>query len=352
METVDGCTAGGIPIRFPRNFGRYSYVRTLSSGSSCVCIEAENCATRDRYACKVVSRVVLTEAGEFGYFEQELRVHQFLNHQNIVKVHDVIFQPDLVFVIMDLCERDLLAFIVEHPGAYPSVYRPIVVQVLRALDYLHKRGIAHRDIKPDNVLLTSTNQAKLADFGCCEVTTFGGEPKASGTVFYAAPEIFVNPTAVGMKADIWSFGVLLFTMFSGHLPWQDGEKEMLIDQIVNRRFSTAFVMPRDVKSLFDKCTAFDPANRPTAAELLEDPWLLNAPVEKPQLISSHGSASFSQITGFTHDVAVRRSSVASPPQNGRKRMSVRVTSAQSMSIRAAASHAGADGFHFGPNNEV
>jgi serine/threonine protein kinase len=253
---------------------------------------------------------------------------------------------------MDLCQRDLLAFIVEHPSAYPSVHRPIIIQVLRALDYLHKRGIAHRDINPDNVLLTSTGQAKLADFGCCDVTTFGGEPKASGTVFYAAPEIFVNPTAVGVKADIWSFGVLLFTLFSGHLPWQDGEKEMLIDQIVNRRFSTAFVMPRDVKPMFEKCTLFDPAKRPTAAELLEDSWLLSGPVERLQLGSSHGTASFSQITGFTHDVAVRRSSVAAPRQNarGRKRTgSVHVAVPQSLSLRAVAS---IDGFHFGPNSEV
>jgi serine/threonine protein kinase len=114
-------------------------------------------------------------------------------------------------------------------------------------------------------------------------------------------------------------------------------------------------MPRDIKPMFEKCTLFDPAKRPTAAELLEDPWLLSGPVQKPQLGSSHGSASFSQITGFTHDVAVRKSSVADPPQKGRGRTrigSARVTVPQSRSLRAVASHGSIDGFHFGPNNEI
>jgi serine/threonine protein kinase len=346
MKMIEGSTAGGISIRFPRTFGRYSYIRTLSSGASCVAIEVENCGTRDRYACKVVSRVVLTESGQFRHFEQELRVHQFLNHPNIVKIHDVIYDPDLVFVVMDLCERDLLGFIGEPPGAYPSVYRPIFVQILRALEYLHKRGIIHRDIKPDNVLLTATNQAKLADFGLCEVIGLGNERKTGGTVLYAAPEIFSNPGAVGVKVDIWSLGILIYTACSGRLPWPDVEGQELIDHIVHRRFSKTIVVPRDVRPLFDKCTALEPNGRPSATELLQDPWLDSGQVQRLQLLSSHGSASFTQITGFTHSPTPRRNA---PNAKDPKKALARQSFPLARGISLCQSQAAFAEFQFGPN---
>jgi serine/threonine protein kinase len=346
-------TAGGIPLEFPKVIGRYTYVRTLGSGSSCVAVEVINCSTDEHLACKVVSRVALTEAGEFGYFEQELRVHEFLNHPNIVKIHEVLFQPDLVFVILDLCAGgDLLAFIIDHPGAYPTVYRPMIIQILRALDYLHSRGIAHRDIKPDNILLTSTNEIKIADFGCCEVTTFGAEPKASGTVYYAAPEIFLDSPTVGIKSDIWSFGVLLFTMFSGHLPWQDGDKDAIVEQIVHRKFSSAFVMPRDLRNIFDQCTRLDPKTRPTAAELLQDSWLQMEPAKRQcSGTSSQILSSTSSLQGFVpvKPVARRVSVVESGPAEKKKRLkhqSLRIK------VRPVTSAPTIQSFQFGPNKEV
>jgi serine/threonine protein kinase len=273
-DVVVELTAANLRLEIPKFIQHYTYVRTISNGASSVVVEVVHSVTNEHLACKVVSRASLTASGDFTYFEQELRVHEFLRHPSIIRVHEVIFQPDLVFVFLDLCTGgDLLGFIVDHPNSFAQVYRPYIIQILQALDYLHSRGIAHRDIKPENILLTSSGDAKLADFGCCEVTTFSGEPRVSGTVFYAAPEIFLRPTNSGMKCDIWSFGILLFTMFSGHLPWRDGDHDAMVEQITHRSFSNAYRLPREVARMFDQCTQFDPMERPTAAELLKDPWL-------------------------------------------------------------------------------
>jgi serine/threonine protein kinase len=233
------------------------------------------------FACKVVSRAALTSTGDFASFEQEVRVHEFLHHPNILRIHQIIFKPALVFVILDLCTGgDLLSYILEHPGIYPSTVRPWLIQILSALEYLHLRGIAHRDVKPDNILITSTGDVKLADFGCCEEIAHNAEPRASGTICYAAPEIFLKTSRVGVKADIWSFGILLYTLFSGRWPWMDGDDADIIAQITHRKFSQKYVIPRDIVPLFEKCTALDPNVRLSATELLQDPWLQKEPPRK------------------------------------------------------------------------
>jgi MAP/microtubule affinity-regulating kinase len=345
--TVCECTAGGIPLEFPMIIGRYTYVRTLGSGSSCVVVEVTHCNTHEHFACKVVSRIALTEAGEFGFFEQELRVHAFLNHPNIVQIHEVIFDPNLVFVILDLCSGgDLLSFIQSHQKAYPSTYRPLIIQLFSALDYLHSRGIAHRDIKPENILLTSSHQLKLADFGCCEVTSFGNEPNASGTVFYAAPEIFLKTGGVGVKSDIWSCGVLLYTMFSGHLPWKDGDTDEIVDQIVHLQFSSAFAVPREAKPIFDKCTRLDPRERPTASELLQDEWLQKEPHNSAH---SHRSRRHSDTLEFCESGAMRKVVLLSRAQNGKRPQRTKQCRGK---LGHSLSQPYGNSFHFGPNLEV
>jgi serine/threonine protein kinase len=279
--TISEATAAGFPVEIPLIIGRYAYVKTLSTGATSVCVEVTNRVTHETLACKVVSRLSLTKSGEFSSFEQELRVHEFLSHPSIVKVHEVIYRPDLVFVFLDLCSGgDLLSYRLDHPNLAPSGVRLWLIQILRALDYLHCRGIAHRDVKPDNVLITASNDVKLADFGCCEVTTLNAEPKASGTIYYAAPEIFLKTSRVGVKADIWSFGVMLYVLFSGRWPWLDGDREFIIEQITHRKFYQVYVVPRDVVPLFEICTALNPEDRPTAAQLLLDPWLAGEPVKR------------------------------------------------------------------------
>jgi serine/threonine protein kinase len=222
----------------------------------------------------VVSRDDLTQSGAFKAFEQELRVHELLSHPNIVRIHEIIFRKDLIYVFMDLCTKgDLLNFVIDHTGPIMQVFRPIIFQILQAVQYLHARGIAHRDLKPDNVLLTSNLVAKLADFGCCEVQSLAREGRASGTLYYAAPEVFLAPETAGTKADIWSFGIMLFTIFSGHLPFMAGDNQFLFDQITQRKFASMDLIPPDVLAVFDQCTALDPSERPTADELLAMPWI-------------------------------------------------------------------------------
>jgi carbon catabolite-derepressing protein kinase len=272
--TIQESTFGGAQLDIPVKVGHYQYVRTLGSGAWSVVVEVVHIGTERHLACKVVSRVHLTENHEFSLFEQELRLQEWLRHPSIVQIHEVIFTPDLVYVFLDLCAGgDFLTFIVDHPDIPPGQTRGMLIEILEGLQYIHSRGIIHRDIKAENILLTDDGHAKIGDFGLSEVESAPNPPKSSGTIFYAAPEVFLRPHSVTTKADIWSFGILLFVLVSRKLPLHDGDDGELMKQIVTRSFTGMHMLSRDHKVLFDACTQLDPSARPSAEQLLDFPWL-------------------------------------------------------------------------------
>jgi serine/threonine protein kinase len=281
--TIDEATFAGAHLEIPSTIGNWKYVRKLGCGAWSAVIEVVNADTGEHLACKVVSRADLTASGDFRLFEQELRVQQFLHHPNIVGIRDVVYKPDLVFVFLDLCTGgDLLTYLMKQSKLPPSEIREIGCHILEALTYIHARGITHRDIKPDNIFLTDTGTAKVGDFGLSEVESRRSTAKQSGTLIYAAPEIFTQSDSVTTKVDIWAFGIMLYTHSTGRIPWTDEDNEHLMDQIVQRAFQSTFLLPREILGVFEKCTQLDPAARPSAAQLLALPFFQGeAPQVKP-----------------------------------------------------------------------
>jgi serine/threonine protein kinase len=114
---------------------------------------------------------------------------------------------------------------------------------------------------------------KVADFGLSEDLSLPSERHSAGTMVYAAPEIYTCSERVTAKADIWSFGILIFAMFTGRIPWEEGSESDVQKQILNCSLRCKSLLPRDALALFEACVQLDPAARPTARELLETSWL-------------------------------------------------------------------------------
>ena len=265
----------GLELDIPRTFGRYSYFKTLGCGASSAVVEAIHTTTGFHYAVKIVSRTHLNETGEFQSFEQELRIHETLNHPNVVKIHDVIYQPLLIFVVLDLCGGgDLLSYVINHPQSHPAVHKRILFQVLSALAYIHGRGIAHRDIKPDNILLTKTGHVRLTDFGLSAKTERYADPLVSlledandlitgdepvdgedggkrprdrraalcstvGTPDYIAPEVLLKQP-YDKRVDFWSFGAIMYEMLFGAPPFMASTARATAINIIKWRVSLRF----------------------------------------------------------------------------------------------------------------
>ena len=271
------CTDLGYELCIDRSIGKYEFVAPIATGSSCVVVRVRDPKTSETFACKIVSRTDLANRGVILPFEQELRIMESVHHPHLVGALDVIYGEEYIYVIMEECPNgDLLTAVCDDQMRVRLNIRRIFFQVASAVAYLHAKDISHLDIKPDNVLLDKDQNAKLTDFGCCRVRSSMVRFNNVGTLYYSAPEVFEDAIEDSHKCDIWSLGVLLFTISSGKFPWAEGEDEDVIRQI--KRVEVIFPADIDPRAsgVILRCMAKDPKNRPTISELLADPWFMKA----------------------------------------------------------------------------
>jgi serine/threonine protein kinase len=272
---ISESTELGVLIEIPRQFGNYTYVRTIGSASSSVVVLVVD-NFRHRFAAKVVKREFLASSSNLEYFEREIRLLQFLDHPNIVPLHDIIYQKENIIVIMELCEHGDLFTELARAGALPiRRVRTYSYQLLKALQCLHERGLAHRDLKLENVLVFSDSVIKLADLGLSRPAPRDGlMTTICGSIHYMAPEILQAIPYDGMKADIWSFGIIVFAMCLNQLPWTSRNEVGLIREIVEGIVICPPHMLKEVMEIVVWCTKKNPKERPTPADLLSLPWFV------------------------------------------------------------------------------
>ena len=268
-------TCSGTLLEIPWTFSGYRILRTIGTGFSTVVLLVEHESDHKKYAAKATRR-----EGNIAALERELRLIGTVKHPNIVPTHEVIYDTDFIFVIMEFCRcGDLLSKIIRQSKLEIRELQTIFRGVVEALDYLHHHGWAHRDIKPENVLLGDNNEALLTDFGLArESRTDVLMMTRCGTICYLAPEIILNEPYDGKKSDIWALGVMLYAMATGNIPWQSGNELLMPNMIVSQRITPPPGLLPDVAELITACTEPDPERRPTADDLLRHPWVAAADV--------------------------------------------------------------------------
>jgi carbon catabolite-derepressing protein kinase len=259
----------------PTSFGNYEFVRIIGSGSFSVALLANDRSKNTQYACKVVSRTSLIQGGTFHRFEQEIRLLEMLHHPNIVPIVEVIYDAQMIYVIMEYCSGgELFQYLVDHGRLRDSELRRMFSTIVCAVAHLHSRGIAHRDLKPENILLTARLVPKIGDLGLCRqisgdalMTTPCGSPQ------YAAPEVLAGKGYDGRASDVWSLGVVLYVMATATMPWRSASHAGLLQEIGTAKFSVPGFVPPLLRDLIRKMIVVDPANRVTIEEVGMDPWL-------------------------------------------------------------------------------
>lgn len=288
-------------LHIPTHFHDYRYIRTIGTGTSSVVVLVTNEINNKLYACKVVSRKELEISGNLKRFEQETRVHSFLQHPNILEIIEIIYEKDLIFIITEYCQcGELFLYIITHPDISEETTQKFFVQILRAVVFLHERLISHRDLKPENILLDSNMNIKLADFGFCMQTKSHNMLLSTpcGSPFYAAPEIVAGQMYDGKKADVWSLGVVLYTMATASLPWTSTVEEELYHQISHGIFQIPSCVSKECREVILACMQVDPNKRPIASQISNFKYVSNYFYQKTRRLScpeSKGIASKSAI---------------------------------------------------------
>src|ERR671933_1914662 len=209
--------------------GRYRAERRLGSGGMAEVWCAEDDVLGRRVALKLLGGRFAEDPEFRERFRREARAAAGLAHPNIVGIFDRGEWDGTPYIAMELVEGRTLKDLVRERGPLPpEVAVNLTIQVLRALGYAHRRGIVHRDVKPQNVILDHEGQAKVADFGIArsgasEMTETG---TILGTVQYASPEQ-AQGQPVSPRSDLYSAGIVLYEMLTGRVPF-DGESAVAV----------------------------------------------------------------------------------------------------------------------------
>ena len=211
--------------------GRYELIEKIGEGGMAIVYKGKD-RLLNRFVAIKILRPEFTKDEQFiQNFIKESQSAAGLTHPNIVGVYDVGQEGNIHYIVMELLEGKVLSDLIREKGKldYKEAIS-IVIQVARALSLAHKNQIVHRDVKPHNIVITDNGTAKLADFGIAKAvsaaTIVGGNQKILGSVHYFSPEQ-ARGSYVDERSDIYSLGIVLYEMLTGHVPF-DGDNPVSI----------------------------------------------------------------------------------------------------------------------------
>jgi len=261
---------------------KYNLSRVLGNGTSAVVRQATRLAApRVEVAVKIIRKKGLDSQAS-AKIASELKAWRQLYHPSIVRLFEVYDTPMSYAMVCELCEAgDLLEHINETGYFQEEEAKPLARQILEGVAHCHKLGVVHRDLKLENILIHADGTAKLADFG------FAGFFDVTGRTFlqewcgsppYAAPEIFLGRPYIGPEVDVWSFGVVLYAICTGALPFRTSNMDDLSSSVVEGRLEKPFFMSAECFRLLGCIMRVDASKRYTISDILADTWM-SAPKE-------------------------------------------------------------------------
>ncbi|KAL0080988.1 kinase-like domain-containing protein, partial [Phycomyces blakesleeanus] len=258
--------------------GRYEQKHMLGKGNFGEVWLAVEKSTKKQVAVKVLKKKNFKTEDQIKHAQNEMEICKgfvkSLGHKNIVKVYEVDSDSDYIYIVMECVKGGELFDKIKKYGRIKEIdVQKWFRQLIEAMEYIHKNGIVHRDLKPENVLLDEFNNIRVCDFG------FGKKCKElelleiyCGSPYYAAPEMVSSTPYRGPPADMWSCGVMLFAMLTGHLPFHSSNPSELFRKIRTGPYSLPRYVSAEASQLIAMLLVKDPDARMTANECLGHPW--------------------------------------------------------------------------------
>ncbi|XP_016464976.1 mitogen-activated protein kinase kinase kinase NPK1-like [Nicotiana tabacum] len=226
--------------------------------------------------------------------EEEVKLLKNLSHPHIVRYLGTVREEDTLNILLEFVPGGSISSLLGKFGSFPEpVIRTYTKQLLLGLDYLHKNGIMHRDIKGANILVDNKGCIKLADFGASkkvvELATISGAKSMKGTPYWMAPEV-IRQTGHSFSADIWSVGCTVIEMTTGKPPWSQQYQEVAALFYIGTTKAHPPIpehLSVEAKDFLLKCLQKEPELRLSASELLQHPFVTG----EAQLSSPDGSSS-------------------------------------------------------------
>uniref|UniRef100_A0A8C2KUZ4 non-specific serine/threonine protein kinase n=1 Tax=Cyprinus carpio TaxID=7962 RepID=A0A8C2KUZ4_CYPCA len=247
------------------HIGNYRLLKTIGKGNFAKVKLARHILTGREVAIKIIDKTQL-------------------NPTSLQKLFEVIETEKTLYLVMEYASGgEVFDYLVSHGRMKEKDARAKFRQIVSAVHYCHQKNIVHRDLKAENLLLDADSNIKIADFGFSnefklgsKLDTFCGSPP------YAAPELFQGKKYDGPEVDIWSLGVILYTLVSGSLPFDGQNLKELRERVLRGKYRVPFYMSTDCESILRRFLVLNPTKRCTLEQIMKDKWM-NIGYEKDEL---------------------------------------------------------------------
>jgi len=264
--------------------GDYKMTKFLGRGTYGMVRMGVHKTTHQRIAVKIIKKDQLDGLG-YQRAMREVKILRQLDHSNVAKLMEVIEKKDALFLMMEYCGGgDLQDFMRRDCGNgdgedYRNTFvgkplpeakaRRVFQQLASAVHYCHSLNIIHRDIKHKNILFDTRGNVKLIDFGLSNWAC-GGVMSFCGTPAYASPEMLLGTQYMGPEVDVWSLGILLYSLVTGKLPFVN------VVDIVKQNYTVPTNLSAECTDLIKKCLLIDLSKRVSLNDIMAHPWMVNA----------------------------------------------------------------------------
>lgn len=259
---------------------KYARGKFLGKGGFAKCYEFTNLESKRVSAAKIIDKTTLTKSRAKQKLMSEIKIHRSLHHSNIVTFEHFFEDAENVYIILELCQsQSLNELLRRRKRLYELEVQCYVVQICNAVKYLHCHRVIHRDLKLGNLFLNDKMEVKIGDFGLATKLEFDGERKRTicGTPNYIAPEVLEGKQGHSYEVDVWSLGVIIYTLIIGKPPFETNDVKTTYKRIRmnNYTFPENVQITDSARDLITRILNNDPSRRPTVDEILCHPWITN-----------------------------------------------------------------------------
>jgi serine/threonine protein kinase len=252
-----------------RSIGTYSINETLGTGAYGHVKLGLHKLTRQKVAIKIIEKVHAADV------VREVELWRKLDHPRIVRLFEVLTSETKIYLVMELADKgELLNWLGKSGRANEATAKRWFRQIASAVAYLHQRNLVHRDLKLENILLDQDLNVKLVDFGFArEFDSRKMMETYCGSIAYAAPEMINGNKYKGPEVDVWSLGVILYTVLCGYLPFEHADQRVVQEKISRSEYSVPAYVSDDVVDLLNRLLKVKAKDRIHVDQVLMHRWL-------------------------------------------------------------------------------